>query len=132
MEMMRQLVRIMWVPVLLAVLYTGWVFWQRHSEETKPKHVRAEIDVLSKYGDSVKILQFYSRSGKIAGGGKSLLCYGVVNAAAVRLDPPVELVWPALSRCFEVAPAKTTRYRLTAEGQDHTTVSESLEIVVQR
>ena len=54
MEMMRQLVRIMWVPVLLAVLYTGWVFWQRHSEETKPKHVRAEIDVLSKYGDSVR------------------------------------------------------------------------------
>jgi hypothetical protein len=60
------------------------------------------------------------------------MCYGVVNATAVRLDPPVESVWPAVSRCFEVTPSKTTRYTLTAEGADHASVSESVEIVVKR
>ena len=60
------------------------------------------------------------------------LCYGVVNANEVRLDPPVEKVWPSLSRCFDVAPTKTTHYTLSAEGADHKVVTESLDVVVQR
>src|SRR5262245_8201386 len=57
--------------------------------------------------------------------------HGVVNATAVRLDPPVEKVWPAVARCFQVTPASTTRYTLTAEGAQRTTVSESIEIAVK-
>ena len=44
----------------------------------------------------------------------------------------VEKVWPAVSRCFDVTPAGSTRYTLTAEGAEHTTVSESIEIAVKR
>ena len=69
---------------------------------------------------------------KIAPGEKALLCYSVINATAVRLDPPVEKVWPAMSRCFDVTPARSTRYTLTAEGAEHRTVSESIEIAVMR
>jgi hypothetical protein len=43
----------------------------------------------------------------------------------------VEKVWPSLSRCFNVAPTKTTRYTLSAEGGDHKVVTESLDVVVQ-
>ena len=129
---MARLVRIMWIPVLLSALYTGWVFWQRHTYTPPPPRARAELRPLSEYGNSVKILQFYTATRAIAPGEKALVCYGVVNAAAVRLDPPVEPVWPAISRCFEVTPARTTRYTLTAEGADHNTVSATLAIAVNR
>jgi hypothetical protein len=79
----------------------------------------------------VKILQFYATAGTIAKGGKALLCYGVVNAAIVRIDPAAESVWPSMSRCFEVAPVRSTQYTLTAEGADHKTVSEAVELVVK-
>jgi len=119
----------MWVPLLLSVFYTGWVFWQRHAAEPAPIAAR---DPLAAYGNSVKILQFYTGARDIAPGEKALVCYGVVNATALRLDPPVENVWPALSRCFEVTPVKSTRYTLTAEGAEHATVSQSIEIAVKR
>jgi hypothetical protein len=129
---MKALVRIMWIPVAISLMYLGWVFWQRHSEQAQPKAARVERDPLAEYGTALKILQFYASSGQIAGGEKALLCYGVVNAKAVRLDPPVETVWPAVSRCFEVKPAKTTKYTLTADGAGGATVSESVEVVVKR
>ena len=57
---MKALVRIMWVPVLISVLYTGWVFWQRHSAATQPPPARVERDPLAAYGKTLKILQFYT------------------------------------------------------------------------
>jgi hypothetical protein len=128
-SVLPKLVRIMWVPVLLSTLYTVSVFWQRHTANPVPKNPPYP---LAAYGNSVKILQFYTGAREIAPDQKALVCYGVVNATAVRLDPPVERVWPAVSRCFEVAPARSTRYTLTAEGPEHTTVSESIEIAVKR
>jgi hypothetical protein len=127
---MAKLVRIMWVPVLIAALYAGWIFWQRHGFGTGPG-APVTVDPMAKYGSGIRIVQFYSASREIARGGNTLLCYGVVNAKAVRLDPPVDKVWPAESRCFSVAPAGTTRYTLTAEGTDHKTAAESIEIVVK-
>jgi hypothetical protein len=123
-----KLVRIMWVPVIVIVLYTGWIFWQRHSWG---QHERLEPDPMAAYGKSVKILQFYAEAREIAPGAKTIVCYGVVNATALRLDPPVEKVWPAVSRCFDVTPTKSTHYTLTAEGVDHATVSESIDIAVK-
>ena len=119
----------MWIPVLLTALYIGWVFFERHQEQA-PAPPKVEQDPLAKYGNQVKIVQFYSGASAIAPGGKALICYGVVNATEVRLDPPVEKVWPAMSRCFDVSPSHTTRYTLTAEGADHKPVTESLEITV--
>ena len=129
MEVVAKLVRIMWVPLLLSAVYTGWILWQRHTATPPPMPAR---DPLAKYGNGVKIMQFYAGAREIAPGEKAEVCYGVVNATALRLDPPVEKVWPALSRCFEVTPVKSTRYTLTAEGAEHTTVSQSIEIGVKR
>jgi hypothetical protein len=129
---MKALVRVMWVPVLISMLYLAWVFWQRHNEATQTAPARVERDPLAEYGKTLKILQFYASQGDVAPGQKVLLCYGVVNATVVRLDPPAEKVWPSMSRCFDVKPSKTTRYTLTAEGADHASLSESVEIVVKR
>jgi len=125
---MSKLVRIMWLPVLVSMLYAGYIVYQRRAAESGPPSV--ERDPMAAYGNSVKILQFYTGNPEIAHGGKALLCYGVVNAAAVRLDPPVESMWPSTSRCFEVTPTSTTRYTLTAEAKDKTTATESIEVKV--
>jgi hypothetical protein len=82
------------------------------------------------YGDQLKILDFYG-TPSITRGASALLCYSVVNAKSVRLDPPVEDVWPSLSRCFNVSPAKTTRYAFTAESANGETASRSFEVKVQ-
>lgn len=70
-----------------------------------------------------KITQFYAAEGAIARGSKTLLCYGVENAARVRLTPQVEALYPAFSRCVEIRPEKTTVYTLTAEGEGGSTSS---------
>jgi len=133
MNLVAKLVRVMWVPVLLVALYTGFVFWQRNP--TWPfgirTHVRVESDPMAAYGNGVKILNFYGPR-EVLPAGKAVVCYGVVNAIAVRLDPPVERLWPALSRCFEVKPVQSVRYIITAEGKEHATVSASIEIAVKR
>jgi hypothetical protein len=131
MGVMVKLVRLMWVPVLLALLYTGGVFWQRHRERSAKAAVRVEPDPLAAYGTAVKILHFYTAAHEIVPGGKALVCYGMVNAVKATLEPPVEKVWPAISRCMELTPATSTRYTLTAEGADHMTVSQSIEIAVE-
>ena len=128
---MTKLVRVMWVPVILVTIYTGWVFWRRNP--TWPFGVRtypAARDPMAQYGNGVRILQFYGPR-EISSGAKVEICYGVVNAANVSLDPPVERVWPSLSRCFDVIPAKSTRYTLTAEDGQHRKVSQSIEISVK-
>jgi hypothetical protein len=81
-------------------------------------------------GDGVKILQFYARDGVVTEGEKTVLCYGVSNARSVRIDPPVEGVGPALTRCVEVQPKRETHYTLIAEGSDGHTVSQSFDVRV--
>ena|ERR1700733_8912150 len=125
-----KLVRWLWLLVFLTGLYSGWILWQRHKSQTPPPAPVA-VDPLAKYGSDVKIVQFYPAPSTITKGGKALLCYTVVNATGVRLDPPVESVWPSISRCFEVSPARSTRYTLTAEDANHKTASATVEVVVK-
>lgn len=80
--------------------------------------------------EKVKILAFYPREETIIEGGTTLLCYGVTNAKSVRIDPPVEGVSPAFSRCVEVEPKSETRYTLTAEGFDGRIAAQSCTVHV--
>lgn len=82
--------------------------------------------------EHVKIVSFYPVEPVVAPGAKATLCYGVENAASVRLTPPVETVWPALSRCFTVMPKGAERYTLTAVGKDGKEVSWTTEVRVGR
>ena len=59
-----------------------------------------------------------------------MICYGVENAKSVSLKPEVEKLWPAFNRCFDVAPQRSTRYTLTAEGFGAHSVTASFELQV--
>ena len=63
-----------------------------------------------------KILNFYASPPEIHKGEDALLCYGVEGTGWVKIDPPVEQLSPALSRCFQVKPDATTQYTLSVEG----------------
>ena len=80
---------------------------------------------------TVKIVQFYATPGEIGWGERSIVCYSVVNAQSVSLDPAVEELKPSLNRCFAVTPRKTTRYRLTAKASNGNSASAGFEIVVR-
>lgn len=130
----RSLVRVM---TAIAVAYVCWVFlgryWENHRwrAASDAEQARRNAAFARTYGGTeVKILQFYAREGNLKEGSPTVLCYGVLNARGVRIDPPVEGVSPALSRCVEIAPMKGTRYTLTAEGNDGRSVSESFVLQV--
>src|SRR5579859_1399208 len=80
--------------------------------------------------DPARITQFYASKSAIPRGEEVLLCYGVENASAVRITPPVEQLRPALSRCFTVAPVETTTFTLTAEDGGAKTISQTATVTV--
>ena len=129
---MRTLVRYLWVPVAVSLVYLAWVFADRdqsnreYERELEHKTAPAVID----YGTSVKILQFYASPGTVVPGEQAILCYGVVNAKSVRIEPEVDVLWPALNRCLYVQPKQETRYTLTAEGADGKRVTASFVLKV--
>ena len=136
MQALRDALPYLRLAVIAAAAYAGWVFWSRQTPIQKPRPVTggsaAEADWARVYGGSdVKILQFYARERSVTEGGKSVICYGVLNAKSVRMEPSVEGVTPSLNKCVEIAPERNTRYTLIAEGADGSAVSESFTLGVQ-
>ena len=79
----------------------------------------------------VRILQFYATTGMLVAGGKAKLCYGVENAKAVHISPRLPGVVPALNRCLEIGPERTTHYTILAEGFDGAFVTRFFTLVVE-
>jgi len=80
---------------------------------------------------ALRIAQFYAQPPNPVKGQKVLVCYGVENASEVRIQPPIDRVWPSPSRCLEVKPARTVTYTLTAiRGAEH--ISKSIIVQVGR
>jgi hypothetical protein len=111
---------------LLVAIYNGCIFYSRWSAESALR--QKQLKALG--GGELKILNFYAHPGTIHRGDTAKICYSVVGAKKLELDPPVEEVWPALSRCFDVKPTKTMSYRLTAEeaGGQSTVANLTLEV----
>ena len=80
--------------------------------------------------EPVKILQFYAGSGTVARGEQVLICYGVENAKAVRLEPHIETIAPSFNRCFQYSPAATSEIKLIATGADGSESFKTLAITV--
>jgi hypothetical protein len=122
----------------LALLYLGWTFLDRYFTSQRMEHAIKARQAAAwtnvpdfARGTAIKIVQFYAAPGVIGKGEKAILCYSVVNAKTVELAPPVERVWPALNRCFDVRPEKDTRYTLTARDAEGKSVSESFVLQVK-
>ncbi len=119
-------------------LYIGWTFYSRWTaksaliqnlEESSESQKRA---VGEAYGDGrVSILNFYAVPPEIRRGESAQLCYGVVNADSVRMEPPVKNIWPSRSRCVEVAPESDTVYTLAAEDAAGNKVTAETAVLVR-
>jgi hypothetical protein len=124
--------------VLVAgAIYDGGILYSRWSERRQAERASAEraTDQARKAIDSVgggglKIVSFYAAPGVIRSGARSRLCYGVTGAKNVRLDPPVEEVWPALTHCVQVSPKKETEYTLTADDGAGHSATESVVVKI--
>ena len=127
------------VVLILALLYAAWTFYSRREsnrqaqaeiqakEQEKRKHV---VDTIYGSGE-IKFSTFGADRGLLHHGESTQLCYGVVNATAVKLDPPVGEIKPSYHHCVEIAPKKTTTYSITAEDGKGNSKSESITIRVE-
>jgi len=138
MKVLRQIFPYLFIPILIAALYDGWVFYSRWSDEqaAREKHEKKEADAAKRVveavgGDEVKILSFAASKGSLTPGEHTTLCYGVNSAARVRIEPELPNVYPAISNCLDISPAKTTEYRLIAEDKTGKQVDARLTIRVR-
>jgi|HubBroStandDraft_6_1064221.scaffolds.fasta_scaffold1841572_1 hypothetical protein len=138
-SLLRQIIPYVTVLIVVAVCYDGWIFYSRWSSAraVEQERTRAEADRDRKTvemlgGDQLKILAFYASPPTIRAGGQSLICFGVNSAKNVRIDPPVQELHPALSRCFPVTPAHDTEYTLTADDGAGHSAKQTLTLRVIR
>jgi len=139
---LQKFVRVTWLLPALAALVVGWIFFSRWSEAQRLQEQRAEEKRAQESeenrrafenlgGNRFEILHFYAQPLLLRRGEKATLCYGASNAAKVKLDPPVERVWPSANRCFEISPRRNTTFILTIENAAGETKTASFEMKVQ-
>ncbi len=123
--------------LVIALLYTGWVFWSRHEanvayEQRLLEKQRAQDERTFEMmgGNRFEILDFYASPGVIARGETSQICYGVSNAKSVEIAPAAGPVSPSYGECVQVSPREDTTYTLTArDAAGHTqTASVTLHV----
>ena len=126
------------ILTVVVLIYLGLTFLSRRQEdrelEAKAKAKQRQQDsesVESMGGNRFEILNFYALPGRIHRGEESELCYGVSNAKTVTIDPPVEGVWPSLSRCINISPKKDTTYTFTAQDAAGNTKTATLTLEVR-
>lgn len=125
------------ILVALIGIYLGWVYVSRWREQQSLKdrveeqQAAQEFTLSDYYGDGgLKLLNFYTTAPYLRQGETAQLCYGVASAESVRIEPPVEDVWPAISRCVDIAPQKDTVYRIIAKDAEGNRVSAEVTVKV--
>jgi hypothetical protein len=136
--LLRRLLPFTTVLTVLAALYAGWALYSRHQSladderESQQKQADADQEIVARFGgDQLTILGFNAAKGEVSPGGRVVLCYGVSNAAQVKIEPGVEPIKPAISHCLNVFPKKTTTYTLKADDAKGNSKSASLTIRVR-
>jgi hypothetical protein len=130
--MKPRLQALIWVAVGVMIANLAWVLLSRPVAEQRTMNKR-KPDVWTGFdapGPGVKILQFYANRGEVIEGEHAIVCYGVANAKAVRIEPAVEQLKPAHNRCISVTPGKTTTYTLHADGNDGSADTVSFTVKV--
>ena len=136
---MRKVLAYTWIAVAIAALYVAWVFYSRHErtvreqeELQKRKQDEAERANRMIFGSGeIQFTTFAAEPGVLRRGEKGELCYGVVNAVRVELDPPIEPAKPTYRHCVEISPRKTTTYTIKASDSKGNSKSASLTVQVK-
>ncbi len=136
---MRSVLHYTWIAVVIAALYVAWVFYARHERQkaaeaalARQKQEQAErVNKLIFGSGEIQFTTLSADTGVLRRGQSTELCYGVVNAIRVEIDPPIEQAKPTYRHCIEIAPAKTTTYTIKATDAKGNTKSESLTVQVK-
>ncbi len=126
--------------MVLAVLYVAWIFYSRHESARKDQEAieakqqaeeKRKADLIFGSGE-VKFTTFSADKGVLRRGETTQLCYGVVNATTLKIDPPVgEPVKPTNRHCVDIAPKQTTTYTITASNGKGDPKTTSLTVQVR-
>lgn len=128
------------VVLALAILYAAWTLYSRYQDNQAAAKAAAdkkaaqekETNAMIFGSGEVKINQFYAGAGLLKPGQTTQLCYGVVNATSVNVEPPVgETLKPSWGHCSDISPRKTTTYTITAADSAGHKKTASLTIQVQ-
>jgi hypothetical protein len=133
---MRRIAVSLGVTLAAGVAYLAWTWIERHEATVRMERGlrtgrRSELPGVDNTGTGVKITQFYARSGEMTDAEPNLICYGVLNAKSVSMEPPVENLTPSSNRCFWVEPKQDTTYTLFAAGFDGKRDSASFQVRVK-
>ena len=125
--------------IAVSVLFLGWVLLSRGPAVTQTAApvaaaaAQKTADTLAFYGNGkLKVLSFYASPVEVRRGSRALVCYGVSNASAVRIEPALGETWPSTSRCLEVTGTKDTEYKLTAQDSAGHEETRTLSLKVTR
>lgn len=134
--LVRRLLPFLSLAVLAVLVYDGWVFysrWERTREGAREKAEKEQAEARRTLGviGHLRILDFYINPPAIVLGAQARLCYSVVAAKRVRIEPPVGELQPAFSFCLPVSPRKDTTYTLTAEDDAGHSVTATAEVRVR-
>ena len=137
-QIIRKMLPYTSVAAVLALLYLGWVFYARSSQnselqrEADAKAAEEARKTTELYGgEQLKILLLYATPAKVTRGSQVELCYGVSNATSVKFEPSVEDVKPSLNRCVAVTPLRSTTYTLTASDDKGNRTTKSVDVAVR-
>lgn len=134
------LVRVTSIGIIIAGLYVAWTFYSRHqsTEEAARAAAKKEEDGRKRVANQifgsgeVKFSTFSIGTSVLKRGETTQLCYGVVNATKVTLDPPPsEELKPSYRHCLDIAPKTTTKYTIVASNDKGESKTESLTLKVQ-
>ena len=134
-----KVLRYTWIVVLIAACYVAWVFYSRHQSEAaaeaqiqQKKQERENRDNKAIFGSGeLQFSTFVADRGLLQRGESTQLCYGVVNAVSVQLNPPVEAQSkPSYLHCMQISPKTTTTYTITAKDAKGNSKTESLTVTV--
>lgn len=136
---LRNFVLVSAAVLLFGGSYVGWVFYSRWEANQELERKAAEqsraqdkqtFEAMG--GNRFDILSYAANPAVIDAGERSSLCYSVSKAKSVAIEPaPDEPTWPAFSRCVNVAPRKTTIYRITIDDGAGHTKSAAVEVRVR-
>lgn len=136
---LRRVLPLLGVVVLIGAAYDGWIFysrwqWARDAERARDaaeaERARKVIDAIG--GGGFGIRNFYAYPPVIHRGEPTTICYSVLGAATLRLDPPVAEVYPTFNHCIQAAPRRDTEFRLTAtDPAGHTDTAKFVLKVVR-
>lgn len=127
--------------IVIAALYAGVVLFMRWNENRSIEQQRAQQNAarqsesdraaLEQLGGKELAIQSFYATPFIHRGESAQLCYGVSNAKAITIEPPVGALWPSHARCLDVSPKKDTTYTLTIQDAAGNTQTQSVTVKVR-